>query len=274
VFSELISPNHGLFEVREDGEARTVEPRWCASALVPDYQAQFELCGMLVGMALVYQAYAPVHFSRVFLKHLIGLLCVPEDMPSLVEQMQLVANCEDLDSLCLTFSVDDAMTGRTHELLPGGGEVRVSRERAEEYLQLRREWDLEGRLSEVMPYVQRGLRKIVPPEILEAFARMVSADELDVMLAGHGISIGDWREHTEYYGYNEDSNIVRWFWSAVEDFTAQEREDLWTFISGSKGVPPGGQPHQRRWRGNPVHDCKGPGLPGPPARGAHLRVPA
>jgi len=63
------------------------------------------------------------------------------------------------------------------------------------------------------------------------------------MLAGHGISIRDWREHTEYYGYDEGSDVARWFWEAVEGFTAQEREDLWTFISGSKGVPPGGFGH-------------------------------
>merc|ERR1712187_162526 len=118
--------------------------------------------------------------------------------------------------------------------------IAVSAMNKEEYIRLRTRWELEDRFAPVMPHVQKGLHCVIPPEVLEAFARMVSAEELDVMLAGHGINIKDWREHTEYYGYEENSDIIRWFWDAVEGFTAQEREDLWTFISGSKGVPPGG----------------------------------
>jgi len=39
MLAELTSPKHGLFQLREDGEIRTVEPLWCAANLVPDYQA-------------------------------------------------------------------------------------------------------------------------------------------------------------------------------------------------------------------------------------------
>eukprot|EP00931_Biecheleriopsis_adriatica_P121656 TRINITY_DN96718_c0_g1_i1.p1 TRINITY_DN96718_c0_g1~~TRINITY_DN96718_c0_g1_i1.p1 ORF type:complete len:852 (+),score=188.60 TRINITY_DN96718_c0_g1_i1:33-2588(+) len=238
MFSELLSPNHGLFELLEDGE---VLPRWCAADLVPDYQAQFELCGMLIGMALVYQAYAPAHFSRCFLKHLIGLARNAEDVPALAEQIRHIqAAGAGLEDLCLTFSVDDAQSGQTAELLPDGARIGVTSDNAEEYIRLRKEWELEGRFSPLMPYILKGLHCIVPPDVLEAFSQMVTAEELDVMLAGHGINIQDWREHTEYDGYAENSNIITWFWEAVEGFTAQEREDLWTFISGSKGVPPGG----------------------------------
>jgi len=240
MFSELISPNHGLFELREDGEVRTVEPRWCAADLVPDYQAQYELCGMLIGMALVYQAYAPVHFSRCFLKHMLGLDRSIDDVPALADQIRQVKEVGDLAMLCLTFSVDDSMTGQTVELMPDGADKEVTAENLDLYISLRSKWELEKRFAPFMPFVLRGLHCIVPPDVLESFSRMVSPEELDVMLAGHGINISDWKEHAEYYGYDENSNIIKWFWDAVEGFTAQEREDLWTFISGSKGVPPGG----------------------------------
>jgi len=243
MFSELISPNHGLFEMKEAGEVLCFEPRWCAAELVPDYQAQFELCGMLVGMALVYQAYATAHFTRSFLKHLIGLPRVVSDVPGLQEQfaaLEAATTPEELEAFCITFSVDDAATGRTAQLLPGGADIEVTLSRVEEYKRLRTAWELEERFAQVMPSIKKGLHAVVPTESLEAFARIVSAEELDVMLAGHGINVQDWREHTEYYGYDESSNVVKWFWEVVESFTAQEREDLWTFISGSKGVPPGG----------------------------------
>ncbi|CAE8714572.1 unnamed protein product [Polarella glacialis] len=145
-----------------------------------------------------------------------------------------------INRLCLTFSVDDATTGRSVELVPGGSDKDVTAENVAEYVKLRTEWELEGRFVPVMPHVQKGFYCIVPPDILEAFSRMVTAEELDVMLTGHGINIQDWRQNTEYYGYDENSDIIKWFWDAVEGFTPQELEDLWTFISGSKGVPPGG----------------------------------
>merc|ERR1719247_141600 len=245
MFSELTSPNHGLFEVLDDRECRYVQPRWCAGVLVPDFEAQFELCGVLIGMALVYQAYAPVHFSRCFLKHVFGLKRSPEDVLPVKEQLKAVetSNASTLESLCLTFSVDDAATGQTHELKCGGASVPVTTESSSEYSSLRMAWELEGRFESIIKHVHTGLHRMVPTNVLEAFSWMVTVEELDIMLAGHGISVKDWREHTEYYGYTEDSDIIRWFWQIVESFTAQEREDLWTFISGSKGVPPGGFGH-------------------------------
>lgn len=244
MFNQLFDLNHGLFQVRDQGETTTVEPRWCANKLVPDFQAQFELCGVLIGLALVYQAYVPAHFSRCFLKHAFGLPRLLEDAPDLVQQLKAMDEMGDaLEDLCLTFSVDDATTGNTVELKPGGAEVPVTVTTASEYKKLRTEWELEGRLKEVMPLVLTGLHRIVPPDVMEAFRAMITVEELDILLAGHGINVEDWRKHTDYDGYAEDSDMIRWFWEAVESFTPQEREDLWTFISGSKGVPPGGFGH-------------------------------
>merc|ERR1712137_698230 len=257
MFSELIAVGCGLFELREDEEARTVEPRWCAADLVPDYQAQFELCGILIGITLVYQGYSPVRFSRCFLKHLLKQERVPEDVPGLSAQLTMVsaaAAAEDdtLASFFLTFSVNDVTTGYMKELLPGGADVSVTQDNVQEYITLRTGWELDGRFQSVMPHVQRGLQRIIPADVMASFSAMVNSDELDVLLPGHGINTTDWRDHTEYYGYDENSEIVKWFWEAVEGFTCQEHEDLWTFISGSKGVPPGGFGHLTNAAGQAV----------------------
>jgi len=192
-------------------------------------------------MALVYQAYAPAHFSRCFLKHLLGQKRSIDDVPALADQMKQVRAAGDtLEMLCLTFSVDDSMTGQTAELTLGGADKEVTSKNVDSYLQMRSNWELEKRFEHAMPYVLKGLHCIVPPDVLEAFSQIVSPEELDVLLAGNGINITDWQEYTEYSGFEEDPIIIQWFWEIVEGFTAQEREDLWTFISGSKGVPPGG----------------------------------
>ena len=48
-------------------------------------------------------------------------------------------------------------------------------------------------------------------------------EEFDLMLSGHStLDMDDWKHYTQYTGdYNESSDVVRWFWSAVEKFSPE-----------------------------------------------------
>ena len=43
--------------------------------------------------------------------------------------------------------------------------------------------------------------------------------------------------NTSYTNYNEDHNIVQWFWKVVESFTPSQRSLLLKFITGSPRPP-------------------------------------
>merc|ERR1711908_185686 len=72
------------------------------------------------------------------------------------------------------------------------------------------------------------------------FRAVFAPAELEVIFSGDSISTDDWRQHTRYEGFAVDAPVVRWFWEIVNSLSNIERQDLWEFCSGSKGLPPGG----------------------------------
>ncbi|KAF7654992.1 hypothetical protein LDENG_00062150 [Lucifuga dentata] len=51
------------------------------------------------------------------------------------------------------------------------------------------------------------------------------------------IDINDWKSNTRLKHCTPDSNIVKWFWKAVESFDEERRARLLQFVTGSSRVP-------------------------------------
>lgn len=51
------------------------------------------------------------------------------------------------------------------------------------------------------------------------------------------IDIQDWRANTRLKHCTADSNVVKWFWKAVESFDEERRARLLQFVTGSSRVP-------------------------------------
>ena len=49
--------------------------------------------------------------------------------------------------------------------------------------------------------------------------------------------MADWREHTEYSGFEATDDVVAWFWALVDEMPAAERAKLLAFCTGSARVP-------------------------------------
>lgn len=58
------------------------------------------------------------------------------------------------------------------------------------------------------------------------------------MIGGLGkIDVEDWKMHTRLKHCTSDSNIVKWFWRAVESFDDETRARCLQFVTGSSRVP-------------------------------------
>ena len=58
------------------------------------------------------------------------------------------------------------------------------------------------------------------------------------MISGLGkIDIEDWKAHTRLKHCSAETQIVKWFWKAVEDFDEEKRARLLQFVTGSSRVP-------------------------------------
>lgn len=51
------------------------------------------------------------------------------------------------------------------------------------------------------------------------------------------IDLDDWKSNTRLKHCGADSNVVRWFWQAVETFDEERRARLLQFVTGSTRVP-------------------------------------
>lgn len=61
---------------------------------------------------------------------------------------------------------------------------------------------------------------------------------VQLIVCGLGkIDINDWKSNTRLKHCTPDSNIVKWFWKAVESFDEERRARLLQFVTGSSRVP-------------------------------------
>jgi hypothetical protein len=76
---------------------------------------------------------------------------------------------------------------------------------------------LTSKIKEQTAAVQRGLAAVIPEPLLGAMRLCISADELDVFIAGQPtIDLDDWQQHAEYKdGYTAESEQVVWFWQIM-----------------------------------------------------------
>ncbi len=65
-----------------------------------------------------------------------------------------------------------------------------------------------------------------------------SVSQFQLIVCGLGkIDIHDWKSNTRLKHCTADSNIVKWFWRAVESYDEEKRARLLQFVTGSSRVP-------------------------------------
>lgn len=65
-----------------------------------------------------------------------------------------------------------------------------------------------------------------------------SLPPFQLIIGGLGkIDLADWKTNTRLKHCTSESNVVRWFWQAVEAFSEERRGRLLQFVTGSTRVP-------------------------------------
>uniref|UniRef100_A0A8C7C5U7 E3 ubiquitin-protein ligase n=1 Tax=Oncorhynchus kisutch TaxID=8019 RepID=A0A8C7C5U7_ONCKI len=82
--------------------------------------------------------------------------------------------------------------------------------------------------------LQKGFNEVIPQHLLKSF----DEKELELIVCGLGkIDIADWKSNTRLKHCTTDSNVVKWFWKAVESYDEERRARLLQFVTGSSRVP-------------------------------------
>ncbi|KAK1331219.1 hypothetical protein QTO34_009170 [Cnephaeus nilssonii] len=135
-----------------------------------------------------------------------------------------------------TFCVEHNAYGEIiqHELKPNGKSIPVTEENKKEYVRLYVNWRFLRGIEAQFLALQKGFNEVIPQHLLKTF----DEKELELIICGLGkIDVNDWKVNTRLKHCTPDSNVVKWFWKAVEFFDEEQRARLLQFVTGSSRVP-------------------------------------
>ncbi|CAL1527475.1 unnamed protein product [Lymnaea stagnalis] len=235
---EMLNPYYGLFQYsRDDIYTLQINPD---SGVNPEHLSYFHFVGRVIGMAIFHSHYLDGGFTMPFYKQLLGKPVTLDDLESVDPYLHrslcwmLENNIENV--LDHTFSVEHHSFGcmQEYELKPGGKEMKVTEENKREYVKLYVQWRFMRGIEAQFLSLQKGFNEIIPQHLLRPFDER----ELELMIGGLGkIDLDDWKKHTRLKHCTTETNIVRWFWRAVDNFDDEMRARLLQFVTGSSRVP-------------------------------------
>lgn len=239
---EVLNPMYCLFEYAgKNNYSLQINP---ASSVNPDHLLYFRFIGRFIAMALFHGKFIYSGFTLPFYKRMLGKKLTMKDIESIDPEFynSLVWIKENNIEECgleLYFSVDFEILGQiqSHELKPGGGELRVTEENKDEYLRLMTDWRFSRGQEEQTKSFLDGFNEVLPLEWLHYYDER----ELELMLCGmQEIDIEDWQRNTIYRHYTRTGKQIIWFWQFVREMDNEKRARLLQFVTGTCRVPVGG----------------------------------
>uniref|UniRef100_A0A8C6KKT7 HECT-type E3 ubiquitin transferase n=1 Tax=Nothobranchius furzeri TaxID=105023 RepID=A0A8C6KKT7_NOTFU len=235
---EMLNPYYGLFQYSTDN-IYTLQIN-SDSSINPDHLSYFHFVGRVMGLAVFHSHYINGSFTLPFYKQLLGKPIQLSDLettdPELHKSLVWILENDITSVLDHTFCVEHNAFGKfsQHELKPNGRNVSVTEENKKEYVRLYVNWRFMRGIEAQFLALQKGFSELIPQHLLKPFDHK----ELELIIGGLGkIDLADWKANTRLKHCTSESNVVRWFWQAVEDFSEERRGRLLQFVTGSTRVP-------------------------------------
>ncbi|XP_053634032.2 E3 ubiquitin-protein ligase Nedd-4 isoform X1 [Cherax quadricarinatus] len=239
---EMFNPYYGLFEYSAtDNYTLQINPY--SGMCNEEHLRYFKFIGRVAGMAVYHGKLLDAFFIRPFYKMMLSKSIELKDMESVDSEYYnslLWIQENDPADLDLTFSVDEESFGRTssHNLKENGGDIPVTNENKNEYIELVINWRFVQRIHNQMEAFRDGFNDVVPVSHIKIF----DENELELLMCGIvSIDVKDWRANTVYKGeYHPNHIVIQWFWRVVLSFTNEMRARLLQFVTGTSRVPMNG----------------------------------
>ncbi|OQR92752.1 HECT E3 ubiquitin ligase [Achlya hypogyna] len=237
IIRQLLDPNFGMFIA--DDETRTL---WfnCDSY---ESTTEFELIGVLLGLAIYNGVILELHFPSLVYKKLMGQPLTLEDLeqaqPALGKGLrQLLAFDGDVEAVfARSFELSYEVFGqiKTVELVPGGKDIPVTRANRADYVAKYVEYSTTTCVAQQYGAFHRGFHFVCGGDALSLFR----PEELELLICGSEELDFEALEEVAHYddGFNAESSAVRNFWSVVHEFSLAEKKALLKFCTGSDRAP-------------------------------------
>jgi ubiquitin-protein ligase E3 A len=243
LISELFDPKFGMLVY--DEETKTL---WFNKDSLEN-AGEYELMGILLGLAIYNGIILDLHFPEVVYKKLMGHKLTLRDLQNTKPEM-----ARGLVTL-LNFPGDVASTYMRHftytyevfgeeksvELKPGGSEIELNNENRQEYVQLTIDYLLTKSIAKQYKAFSDGFLNVCEGDPLKMFRY----EELQLLVCGSPeLDFKQLEEVTRYEdGFTAESPVIKQFWEIVHSMSLEDKKKLLSFCTGSDRVPIKGLGH-------------------------------
>ncbi|OAE26105.1 hypothetical protein AXG93_4022s1170 [Marchantia polymorpha subsp. ruderalis] len=238
VVREVFDPKYGMFSYNE--ETRCF---WFNSSPL-DMDTEYELVGILLGLAIYNGHILELHFPSVIYKKLLNKTPTFEDLaevnPILAKGLeQLLSFTGDVEAVFLRsfqVSVQDIFGDiRTVDLKNDGGMIPVTQGNRKEYVDLCVEYYMELSIQRAFEAFKHGFQKLCKGNVLDLFQPV----ELEQLICGSPELDFEALERNTLYedGYRKDSKVISDFWEVVHSLDEENKKRLLFFVTGCDRAP-------------------------------------
>lgn len=238
---DMFNPFYCLFEYSShDNYTLQINPN---SGINPEHLNYFKFIGRVVGLGVFHRRFLDAFFVGALYKMMLRKKVVLQDMEGVdaefYRSLKWICDNDITDILDLTFSAEDERFGEIVEvdLKPGGTQIEVTQENKHEYVELISEWKISKRVEEQFKAFIDGFNELIPQELVNVFDER----ELELLIGGLAeIDIEDWKKHTDYRGYQENDQVIQWFWRCIKEWDSEQKARLLQFTTGTSRIPVNG----------------------------------
>lgn len=237
ILREIFDPVYGMF--RQDEDTRLC---WF-NALTLELDMEYELIGILLGLAIYNGHILDCRFPMVVYRKLLGYMPTFEDLrevdPALASGLQKLLDFDGdvQEAFDLNFQLSYDVFGETREvdLLPDGANTPVTNDSRGQYVWLYTRHTLETSIERQFAAFARGFYRMCGGPVMQLF----QPEELEQLVCGSPELDFVALEMATVYddGYDSESPTVRDFWEVVHALPAEEKQGLLRFVTGSDRVP-------------------------------------
>lgn len=238
---DMFNPFYCLFEYSShDNYTLQINPN---SGINPEHLNYFKFIGRVVGLGVFHRRFLDAFFVGALYKMMLRKKVVLQDMEGVdaefYRSLQWIIDNDITGVLDLTFSAEDDKFGQIVEvdLKPGGRDIEVTEENKHEYVELICEWKIYKRIEEQFKAFIDGFNELIPQELVNVFDER----ELELLIGGLAeIDVEDWKKHTDYRGYQENDQVIQWFWKCIKEWDSEQKARLLQFTTGTSRIPVNG----------------------------------
>ena len=238
IISQIFDVSYGMFEYDED--ARVF---WFNRSSLEN-EREFELIGILLGVAIYNGVISDMRFPHVLYKKLMRQPTrAPRPQAARSRRWRAASSSSCSTStatrggpvgLCMQVCYVEFGETKTRDLVPGGGEVPVTERNREQYVELYTRYLLEDAVARQFDAFLRGFHAVCGGDCLQLFRW----EELELLICGSTVLDFGALERVAQYddGYSREHPTIA-LWEVIHELPLELQKKFLFFATGSDRVP-------------------------------------